>query len=224
MTQEAKPRGWKQNPEAVRSDILRVARSEFARTGLSGTRMEDIAARTKTSKRMIFYYFGDKESLYKAVLEDCYSEVRSGEAELDLEGLSPDLALKALIEFTFEHHRRNPDFIRLIMIENVHEARHMKHMDGLAEQNLRAIGVVEKICEAGRARGLFRDDVSPIALHWQISAASFFNVANKATFSANFGSTLFEPEGQDLLLREVVRGILCSVLIDPTKLEALSTG
>ena len=88
MEKETKSRRWKQNPEAVKSDILRVARTEFARSGLSGARIEDIASGTKTSKRMIFYYFGDKQSLYEAVLEDCYAEVRAGEAELDLEGLA----------------------------------------------------------------------------------------------------------------------------------------
>ncbi|MBY6005688.1 TetR family transcriptional regulator [Salipiger bermudensis] len=221
MEKETKSRRWKQNPEAVKSDILRVARSEFARKGLSGTRIEDIAAGTKTSKRMIFYYFGDKESLYEAVLEDCYAEVRAGEAELDLEGLAPDRALKTLIEFTFDHHRRNPEFIRLVMIENIHEARHLDRMERLHGQNLRAIGAVEKICEAGLAAGLFREDVSPVALHWQISAFSFFNVANRATFASNFGSALFEPAGQALLKDAAVRGILCSVLSQPERIDTL---
>ncbi|MCA0963162.1 TetR/AcrR family transcriptional regulator [Salipiger bermudensis] len=219
MEKETKSRRWKQNPEAVKSDILRVARSEFARNGLSGTRIEDIAAGTKTSKRMIFYYFGDKESLYEAVLEDCYSEVRAGEAELDLEGLDPVQALRRLIEFTFDHHRRNPDFIRLVMIENIHEARHMERMQRLQEQNLGAIGVIEGICKSGRAAGLFRDDVAPVALHWQISALSFFNVANRATFSANFGDALFDEAGQALLRRNAVRSILCSVLARPETVD-----
>ncbi|MAE92819.1 TetR family transcriptional regulator [Salipiger bermudensis] len=219
MEKETKSRRWKQNPEAVKSDILRVARTEFARSGLSGARIEDIASGTKTSKRMIFYYFGDKQSLYEAVLEDCYAEVRAGEAELDLEGLAPDKALKALIEFTFDHHRRNPEFIRLVMIENIHEARHLDRMARLHGQNLRAIGVVEKICEAGLEAGLFREDVSPVALHWQISAVSFFNVANRATFSSNFGAALFEEAGQALLKDAAVRSILCSVLVHPETMD-----
>ncbi|MCA0939667.1 TetR family transcriptional regulator [Salipiger pacificus] len=216
-----KSRKWKQNPEAVKADILRVARAEFARTGLSGTRIEDIAAGTKTSKRMIFYYFQDKQSLYEAVLEDCYAEVRGGESELDLEGLRPDVALRALLEFTFDHHRRNPEFIRLVMIENIHDARHMKKMHALAAKNERAIGVVERICHAGCEAGLFRPDISPVALHWQISAVSFFNVANRATFSTNFGPELFDETGQALLRRTAVRGILASVLKDVSQLDAL---
>ncbi len=215
MEDQPKSRRWKQNPEAVRADILRVAQAEFARNGLSRTRIEDIAARTKTSKRMVFYYFGDKESLYQAVLEAAYAGVRAGEAELDLEDLPPDQALRRLVEFTFDHHRDNPDFIRLVMVENIHGGSHMRQMEQLAEQNLAAIRVLERICEAGRASGLFRDDISPLALHWRISAMSFFNVSNRATFALNFGDSLFDEAGQALLREEAARSILLSVLRAP---------
>ncbi|OWU76780.1 TetR family transcriptional regulator [Loktanella sp. 22II-4b] len=216
MEDQPKSRRWKQNPEAVRADILRVAQEEFARNGLSRTRIEDIADRTKTSKRMVFYYFGDKESLYKAVLEAAYAEVRAGEAELDLEDLPPDQALRRLVEFTFDHHRANPDFIRLVMVENIHGGSHMSQMEQLAQQNLAAIRVLERICEAGREAGLFREDISALALHWRISAMSFFNVSNRATFALNFGDSLFDEKGQALLREEAARSILLSVLKDPT--------
>lgn len=213
MAEPAKSRTWKQNPEAVRADILRAAHAEFAQNGLSGTRVEAIAARTRTSKRMIFYYFGDKESLYQAVLEEAYAEVRSGEAKLDLGDLPPDEALKRLVEFTFDHHRAHPDFIRLVMIENIHEGRHMANMKSLVETNVAAISMLERICDAGVKAGLFRDDASPLALHWQISAMSFFNVANRNTFSILFGESLFTEAGQASLRKEVARTILQSVLL-----------
>jgi AcrR family transcriptional regulator len=38
---------------------------------------------------MIYYYFGDKEGLYRHALENAYREVRQGEGELDIEGLPP---------------------------------------------------------------------------------------------------------------------------------------
>jgi len=212
MAEPAKSRTWKQNPEAVRADILRAAHAEFAQNGLSGTRVEAIAARTRTSKRMIFYYFGDKESLYQAVLEEAYAEVRSGEAKLDLGDLPPDEALKRLVQFTFDHHRAHPDFIRLVMIENIHEGRHMANMKSLVETNVAAISILERICKAGVKAGLFREDVSPLALHWQISAMSFFNVANRNTFSILFGDSLFSDLGQDKLREEVARTVVQSVL------------
>jgi AcrR family transcriptional regulator len=115
--------GWKQDPAGVRKNILAVAMAEFAANGLSGARIDEIAAKTNTSKRMIYYYFGDKEGLYGRVLEEAYRQVRAGEQELDLEHLPPVEALRKLAEFTFDHHSRNPDFIRIVMIENIHTVR-----------------------------------------------------------------------------------------------------
>lgn len=206
-----KPRSWKQDPEAVRADILRAARAEFAEHGLSGARVQVIAERTQTSKRMIYYYFGDKEGLYRAVLEEAYRSVRRAEAGLDLDGLPPREALRRLVEFTFDHHRANPDFIRLVMIENIHGGRHMEAIASLVQTNTAAIRQIERICAAGQREGLFRADLSPLAIHWQISAMSFFNVSNRATFSLNFGEDLFSDAAQMQLRETVVTCILAAV-------------
>lgn len=118
-------RGWKQDPAGVQSNILAVASTEFAAKGLSGARIDEIAAKTRTSKRMIYYYFGDKEGLFRRVLEEAYQKVREGEQKLNLEHLPPVEALTRLVEFTFDHHSSNPDFIRLVMIENIHHGAHL---------------------------------------------------------------------------------------------------
>lgn len=206
---------WKQNPEAVRANILRVAREEFARNGLSGARVDEIAARTETSKRMIYYYFGDKVGLYRRVLEAAYREVREGERELDLEGLAPEAALRRLVEFTFEHHRRHPEFIRLVMIENIHHGAHLSQSEVIRELNRGAIEHLERVLERGRRSGVFRSDADPLVVHWQISAFSFFNVSNEASFSVIFGDGLATAEGQERLKRRVVESVLRSVLPAP---------
>lgn len=199
---------WKQDPAAVQSDILRVATEVFAANGLSGARMEEIAARTRTSKRMIYYYFGDKEGLYARVLEGAYAKVREGEKKLDLEGLPPAEALERLVAFTFDHHRRNPDFIRMVMIENVHHADFLKRSSVIREVNMAAIDRLAGLIARGEAEGVFRPGLDPIALHWHISALSFFNVSNRPTFSALFGSGLYSRAGQAGLRAQAVGTIL----------------
>lgn len=199
---------WKQDPETVRADILAAARREFAENGLSGARIQRIVDGTRTSKRMIFYYFGDKDGLYRAVLEDAYRKVRRQEAALDLDGLTPEEALARLVAFTFDHHAANPDFIRLVAIENIHGARHLSDLPGLAETNRGAIAVLERIHAAGVAAGRFRDDVRPLDLHWHISALCFFNVANRATFSASFGDGAFSADAQARLKAQAVNSVL----------------
>ena len=206
---------WKQNPEAVQANILRVALEEFAKNGLSGARVDEIAARTETSKRMIYYYFGDKEGLYRRVLEAAYREVRAGERDLDLEGLAPEDALRRLVEFTFDHHHRNPEFIRLVMIENIHHGSYLKLSKTIRDLNRGAIEHLERVLDRGRRSGAFRPDADPLVVHWQISAFSFFNVSNAATFSVIFGDRLSRPTGQRLLRRWVADAILRSVLPVP---------
>jgi AcrR family transcriptional regulator len=203
---------WKQDPAGVRANILSIAREEFSANGLSGTRIDDIAAKTATSKRMIYYYFGDKDALYRKVLEDAYREVRAGEEALELDYLPPVVALRRLTEFTFDHHSRNPAFIRLVMIENVHNAHYLDQLPEIGSLNMAAIERLERIYQKGLADGVFRAGIAPLELHWQISALSFFNVSNRATFSGIFGNSLSRPSGQKALKTQVVEMVLRFVL------------
>lgn len=198
----------KRDPEGVKRDILRVATKEFARNGLSGARIDDISAGTKTSKRMIYYYFGDKDGLYRKCLETAYARVRSGEKDLDLEGLAPDKALGRLVGFTFDHHRRHPDFIRMVMIENIHHADFLRQSEAIRTMNVAAIDKLAGIIHRGQKTGVFRLDLDPVELHWHISALSFFNVSNRATFSALFGDALFSTSNQNHLRDHAVEMIL----------------
>ncbi len=209
---DAKRPRWKQDPEAVRLDILRVATQAFASHGLSGTRVADIAAKTQTSKRMIYYYFGDKEGLYRQALEAVYDVVRRGEDQLELATRPPLEALKELVAFTFDHHAQNPDFVRLVMIENIHQAKHLKTSNIIRQLNASAIEKLEDICRRGQQKGEFRADIDALKLHWQISSLSFFNVSNRPTFSEVFGDRLWDTEEQEnirqLVIDTVVRFVL----------------
>ncbi len=205
--------GRTQDPEGTRQNIIEVASEEFALNGLSGARIDEIAARTRASKRMIYYYFGDKEGLYLAVLESAYRKVREGEAKLDIEGLSPLDALRRLVEFTFDHHHKHEDFIRMVMIENIHHAEYMDKSQVIRQLNVTAIGTIETLYERGVRDGLFRSGLDPVELHWLISALCFFNVSNRATFSKLFGRDLSAAKAQaslkrnsvDMVLRHIVK-------------------
>lgn len=208
----AETRPAKRDPEGVRRDILSVAMEEFSQNGLSGARIDEIAARTRTSKRMIYYYFTDKESLYQHVLQEAYSKIRGGESDLQLDDLEPVAALDKLCRFTFDHHRRNPAFIRMVMIENIHHGRHMQSSETIRQLNRPAIDALESVLVRGQQSGVFRQGIDPLELHWQISALSFFNVSNAATFSFIFGDSLFTDDGQETLSRHASDMVLRYVL------------
>ena len=174
------------DPDGARKDILAVATDEFARNGFSGARVDEIASRTRTSKRMIYYYFTDKEGLFVAVLEAAYARIRSVEAELDLASLPPEEALRKLTELTFDYQNANPDFVRLVMVENIHNGVHLARSKAIQALNVSALEALHDIYERGLASGAFRKGIDVIDLHMTISALSFFNVANRATFSRIF--------------------------------------
>ena len=174
------------DPEATRANILQIATEEFAEKGFSGARVDDIAARTNTSKRMIYYYFGDKEGLFVAVIEQAYAGIRQIEANLSLDHLDPEQALRTLVGFTFDYQNANEGFIRLVMVENIHRGEHLARSATLQRLNWPVIESLRDICERGREAGVFRAGIDPIDLHMSISALCFFNVANRATFSGIF--------------------------------------
>jgi AcrR family transcriptional regulator len=199
-----------QDPERVRRDILAAARDEFVEKGLSGARVDTIAARTATSKRMIYYYFGDKRGLYVAVLEEAYAGIRSIEQALDLGSLPPREALARLAGATFDYHADHPEFVRLVMVENIHHARHLETSTRVAALNLTAIDRLRDICRRGVATGVFRAGVDPLDLHLTISALSFYNVSNRATIRQLFGHDMGDPGSLAARRRSVVETVLAA--------------
>jgi AcrR family transcriptional regulator len=184
----------KNDPEGNKEDILEIASEEFATHGLSGARVDAIAERTKTSKRMIYYYFGSKEELYLAVLERAYRKIRLLEEHLQLGDLPPEEAMRRLIEATFDHDDANPDFVRLVNIENIHRAEHMQRSQALRELNVSVIQTIADILERGYRGGVFQRRVDPVDLHMMISAQCFFRVSNRHTFGTIFRRDLASTE------------------------------
>ena len=181
------------DPQRTMADIVAVATEEFASKSLSGARIDEIAARTRTSKRMIYYYFGSKEGLYLAVLEEAYRRIRGIERGLSLTDLPPDEALRQLVGFTFDYQIANPDFIRLVMNENIHNGEFLAQSKTVQQLNVPAIDAVRSIYLRGVAEGVFRGGLDPLDLHMSISALCFFTVSNRHTFSLIFKHDIHTP-------------------------------
>jgi TetR/AcrR family transcriptional regulator len=197
----------------TRAEILAVATAEFAERGYAGARIDAIAEQMRTTKRMIYYYFGGKEQLFVAVLEHAYSEIRAVEQQVDVEGLDPVTAIRRLAELTYDHHTAHPDFLRLVSIENIHRGVHIAKSDQLGTLANPVLDLIEKILEAGRAEGLFRTDVDPLDVHMMISSFCVFPVANRHTFQAIFGRDMLDPARHDdyrRMLGEMVVAYLTS--------------
>jgi len=193
--------------DRTRAEILDVATEHFAEHGYSGARVDEIAEQTRTTKRMLYYYFGSKEGLYTEVLERAYTQIRAAEQEVDVEHLEPVAAIRRLAELTFDHHEAHPDFIRLVSIENIHRAEHMRASDRFAKLNTPAIDLIAGILERGR--DVFKRDVDAIDVHMVISAFCVFRVANRHTWEAIFARDPLDPA-----LRERYRRMLGDLVVD----------
>ena len=184
----------KRNADATRAKILQAALTEFSERGLPEASTDAIAERCGVNKRMIYYYFGSKEGLYLAVLEKAYGDIRALEANLELEALDPVEALRRLIELTFDYDDSHTEFVRLVTIENIHQAKHLSEASSIRRINLRVIELIGAILDRGRAMGRFRADLEPVDVHMMISSFCFFRVANRHTFGKIFRIDLSDPE------------------------------
>jgi len=185
----------KAEEDGTRARILNVALQEFSRLGLSGARIDAIAAESGVNKGMIYYYFGSKEGLYVAALEESYRRFREIEGGLHIdEGLAPLSALRKLVSASFDFHAAHPEFIRMVMSENINQGEYIRKIPELRAINRSAIDLLGRLCQRGIEQGVFRADVDPVDLHMSISALSFYNVSNRHTFSFIFGRDLGAAE------------------------------
>ncbi|HYF17479.1 MAG TPA: TetR/AcrR family transcriptional regulator [Ramlibacter sp.] len=194
------------------STILAAAREEFSLYGLAGARMDRIAERAGLNKRLIYYYFEDKERLFQAVLEQSYRDIRQAEQQLDLQELNPAEALRRLVEFTWNYFIEHPEFLTLLNSANLHRARHLQGSRRARELNSPLIDMLARILERGRRDGSFRGGVDPMQLYISIAGLSYFYLSNNHTLSAIFGRDLMGPKARAERLSHICDVILGYVL------------
>jgi AcrR family transcriptional regulator len=194
--------------DETRRDILAAAAAEFSEKGFAGSRVDDIAARTRTSKRMIYYYFGGKDGLYAAVLEQAYGGMRDAEGALRLHELPPADAMRRLVETTFDHHAAHPEFVRLVSGENIEGARTVAASATIRARNAGVVGTVAALLRRGQEEGVFRPGVDPLDLHLLISGFCFYRVSNRHTLGAIFGQDPTAPDRAEAHRRMIVDAVL----------------
>ena len=194
--------------------ILAAARDEFAESGLGGARMDRIAERAGLNKRLIYYYFEDKEKLFQAVLEQAYLDIREEERKLNLLALKPAEALRKLVEFTWSYYLDHPEFLTLLNSANLHRARHLEGSQRVREMNSPLIATLGEVLERGRKEGSFRGGVDPVQLYVSIAGLSYFYLSNSHTLSAIFGRDLLSAKARNERVAHMCDVILGYVLRD----------
>ncbi|SHJ24600.1 transcriptional regulator, TetR family [Roseomonas rosea] len=180
----------RRDPENTRRALLEAAIGEFAAKGLAGARVDEIAARSGVNKQLVYHYFGTKEDLYAAALEEVYAEIRRQEQALHLADLAPLDAMARLVGFSFDYLAGHPEFVALLNDENQHGARHVRQSRQLRAMHSPLIGLVDETLARGAAEGVFRGDLDAVDVYISIAGIAYFYFSNNRTLSAIFGARL----------------------------------
>jgi AcrR family transcriptional regulator len=199
------------DPERTRAAILEAATKEFAENGIGGARVDAIAERAGTNKRMLYHYFGDKEQLYLHVLEDAYVGIRTAERALQIGDRSPEEGIGDLALFTWRYFLKHPEFLSLLGTENLHRARWLRQSVRLKELHSHLLGELAQILERGKKAGVFIESADPLNVYLTIASLGYFYLSNQYTLSTIFGRDLAEPANLDAWERHIVHVTLASI-------------
>ena len=200
--------------DRTQQEILAAAMDEFAERGLGGARIDSIAERAGVNKRLIYYYFGGKDELFLAVLEQTYRDIREAERALHLELTDPADAVRRLVAFTWNHYLAHPEFLTLLNSENLHRARHLKQSKRIREMNSPLIQTLGDVLERGRRKGVFRGGVDPVHLYISIAGLSYFYLSNNHTLSTIFARDLMAPKALSERLSHITEVVMGYVLLN----------
>ena len=195
--------------QETQDSILRAATRIFAKHGFSGGRIDQISKAAKSHDRMIYYYFGSKEQLYVEVLEKLYGDIRRTEGLLQLAELEPREALQRLVEFTFDHHDRNVDFVRIVCIENIHNGENVKQSSAIRSMSHNVLHLLDETLRRGEASGVFRQGLQALDVHLLMSSFCFYRVSNRHTFSHIFQIDLAD----DAALKAHHKQVICESVL-----------
>jgi TetR/AcrR family transcriptional regulator len=181
--------------DSTRTALLVAARAAFSERGLEGARVDDIARRAGVNKQLVYHYFGSKDALYTAVLEQVYRQIRDQERALELDSFPAEEAMRKLIEFSFDYLAKSPEFVRILSDENAHGAEHLKGSDVVTEVNRPIIELIRTTLDRGVSAGVFRKGLDPLHVYLSIAGMSFFYFANLHTLSRAFDTDLKTQRG-----------------------------
>jgi len=198
----------KRDPEGMQRKILEAATEEFANHGFGGARVERISRRAHTVDRMLYYYFGSKEKLFRTVLEQAYEQLGEAEQQLALSTTPPREAMEALIRFTWDYYCAHPEFIRLLNSENQHRGQHLKKSTRVSQLSFPLLTILSELLERGAQAGVFRKHIDAVQIYVTIAALGYFYLSNRYTLSRFLSRDLMEEKQRTAWLEHMTRVVL----------------
>jgi AcrR family transcriptional regulator len=209
------------DPDATQARILVAATQEFSKHGLGGARVDRIATRAKSNKRMLYHYFGNKDELFRITVENAYAQFRNAEAALLLDNMEPVAAIRRLVAFIWDYFIANPEFITLVNSENLHKAKHLKASKSTPDVSRKFVGRMQALLARGEKAGVFRKQLDPVQVNISIAAISYYYLTNRHTAAIVFERDMMTPEALSARLKfntDTVLRMICTAA-EISKLE-----
>ena len=198
----------KRDPEGMQRKILDAATAEFADHGYGGARVERISRRARTVDRMLYYYFGSKEALFRAVLEAAYERLGRAEQQLSLASIPPREAMRHLIAFTWDYYCAHPEFIRLLNSENQQRGQHVRKSSRVSQLSSPLLTILRDLLERGAERGEFRRGIDSVEIYITIAALGYFYLSNRYTLSRFLDRDLMAEDQRRAWLTHVTEVVM----------------
>jgi AcrR family transcriptional regulator len=205
------PVAAKRNPERTKGRLLKAAIHLFSARGFHGVSVDEIVGRAGTNKRMVYHYYGSKNGIYLAALVEVFSRLAKAEIQVIEETARPDEKLKHLLAANFKFLDANPEFVRLLLWENLAQGRHVGRHPELVNKNPFMDRFRATINE-GVASGMFRAprDIKHLLINF--IAICFIYYSNHYSLSISLGVDLDSPRNRALRLTQatelVFRGLM----------------
>ena len=199
------------NAQQSRRDILAAAERIFGEKGFYGARIDEIARASGLNKQMIYVYYGSKEELYRQVLVEIYHRMEMVERELLETDLTGEALIAAIIDAYFRFLTNNPNFVNILMSENLMHAQFLKQIphEFIARQT---IDELSARIDRSRDDGVFREGIEGRRVIFTLITICFSNYSNRHTLSQLLSRDL-EDEGFLQERKAAITDIMLSYLV-----------
>ena len=197
---------YPRNAKLTQARLQRAATRLFSERGYNGVSLNQIAARARVDKALVFHYYASKEELYAAALQDVYRRPDIiEERALEIGKTAPE-KLSHLLEAMANFQEENPDYVRLLLWENIDQGRHIRKRSHLLGKSF--FPRFEKIVRDGIAHGELRPNLVPEHLFINFIGLCFIYHSNRDSLARELPVDPADPKVRAKGLRQALKLVL----------------
>jgi TetR/AcrR family transcriptional regulator len=197
----------------TKAAILRAAMREFSTYGIAGARVDRIAKAAGVNNHALYYHFGNKDALFRVVLEQGYDAYRANRQPLALEAMDPEEGVAKIVSDVFEFVQRSPEHMAIALEVNRRRGANL-NAEGRKRVRIAAaplLADLELVVREGKARKRFDPATDAEHLYFTIFALCSFYFTNAYTVSAVVGRSLLTPAAIEKRKSEIRRFVLAAL-------------